>query len=428
MNKYITNPVLQKYNLALKILAGIVIIILIVSTIINSGEEGVDFDVFMGAAQNLLWHDNIYTAHYINNFQYFYSPLFALLLVPFTLLPIYITEALWLLFLFFLVYRIWQIGVSFFNITIFTAKQYLIWCLISVFLILSFILYNISRVQITIFIVWGTLESLKLINDKKYILGSLLLALVINIKIMPIVFVPYLLYNNNLKAFGLVILFSVIYIYLPAIFVGFSYNQMLFHSWLLNINPTNKVFELEKGNLLHSLNSTIPVFLTPTIGDLHLKRNFLNLDVATTLQIVNVFRLFFISLTIMFLKRMPFKNSPNKLHFFWEMGYILLITPLIFPHQGKYAYFYLFPVFIYLVYFFILVFKTKNQHRFTGVFIITILLSIIYTPLIGTDIIGGYAFSFLQFYRVMVICTMLLVPVLLYCNPEKINKMLTTTG
>jgi Glycosyltransferase family 87 len=405
------------------IVLALVLVLLIVTTIVNGEHEGVDFDVFLAAARNLLRHQNIYTAHYINNFNYFYSPFFALLLTPFCGLPDWLTESAWLLFSFYLSYRIWIICRDFLDDGSFSRKQQIVWRSFSFFFILAFLIYNINRVQITIFIVWGALEALRLFNNKRYVQGGLLLALVVNIKIMPVVFLPYLLYNGNWKALIWVAIFSMVYLYVPALFVGGAYNAQLLASWLPEINPANKVFQLETGNLLLSLNSAVPVFLTPTVGDLPLRRNFFNLDVDTAMKIATLVRLATAALTLAFMRRFPFRPPTGKVQYFWEISFVLLITPLIFPHQGKYAYFYLFPAFIYLVYFFMTAISAGMVKKYSLLLLIALLCSLIFTPFVSPDIIGGYAFAWLQFYRVLVICSELLIPVLLICSPAKIAAM-----
>src|ERR1022692_3656518 len=113
-----------------------------------------DFDVYINAANRLKNGDDIYSPpFYHESLKYFYSPLLALLLVPFTYFPSSIVETCWLLFLFYSICEIWVLAESYFEISKLSKKQYRNWILISLFFIFSTVLYNISQVQVTVFLV-----------------------------------------------------------------------------------------------------------------------------------------------------------------------------------------------------------------------------------------------------------------------------------
>jgi len=376
-----------------------------------------DFNIFMNAAVRLRHHADIYSPpHYHVFFQYFYSPLFALVLVPFTYFPFYIVETLWLMFMFFNIYDLWIGSQKYFNRIQLSRKEYINWVLVTLFFMLSFILYNVSQVQMTVFLVWGTFKSLSLFDKKKFMLGGLLLGLMINIKIMPLIFLPYLLYRNDWKAFWFTISWFALFLWLPALIIGWPYNQELLISWWHTVNPSQPQHLLETSKLLNSLTSTIPVFLTETHGEMNLRRNIIYLNYQTAILITNLIRASLILFSLLFFRTKPFTKITDKTRIFWECSYLFLITPLIFPQQNKYAYFYLFPAFMYMTYFFIV--NAKNGYKPMLVYVL--LISIIFTPLIGKDILGAYLFDWLQYYRVMVFCTLLFIPALLFCNPRKL--------
>ncbi|HEV7423958.1 MAG TPA: glycosyltransferase family 87 protein, partial [Candidatus Paceibacterota bacterium] len=155
----------------------------------------------MDAAARLKNHQDIYAPPYYHiYFQYFYSPLFALILLPFTFLPFSVFETLWVMFMFFCLYDIWKMSKEYFDIRNFSNQKNLVWLFGTLFFILSFILYNISQVQMTVFLLWATLCALKMFDKKRFLPGGILLGLVINIKIMPIIFLPYLIYRNQWRA------------------------------------------------------------------------------------------------------------------------------------------------------------------------------------------------------------------------------------
>ena len=170
----------------------VLVCILAIYYAFKCAHEGHDFQVFVYAGGKLIHGQNIYYPPFVQNLQYYYSPLFALLLSPFSNLPIIIPQVIWILISYVLLYRIWILSTAYFDTSALTAKQKILWLLITVFLSIRFILVDIGYVQMTIFLLWATLESMQLISNGKWIWGAALLALAINIKLLPLAFVVYL--------------------------------------------------------------------------------------------------------------------------------------------------------------------------------------------------------------------------------------------
>ena len=126
-------------------------------------------------------------------------------------------------------------------------------------------------------------------------------------------------------------------------------------------------------------------------------------------------------LTLYFLKKLPFKTINNPLKEFWEMSYLFLITPLIFPHMQIYAFIYIAPMVIYLLYFFII--QKHRNIRINAVLVFYFgIISILFTPIIGRDVIEAFLFHALQHYRILTFATILLIPIAIICTPQKINN------
>lgn len=397
----------------------ILLIIIAVLTAYISTTDGGDFDVYLGAAKKLNDGQNIYAPPFVKGLQYYYSVFFALLLIPFHKF-IFVTEFIWLLASYYWLYRIWLLCKDYFHVERLTAKQQNQWLLFTFLLALQFIMYNISVIQVTIFLLWAILESLRLIQQKKEITAGLLLALIINIKVMPILMLPYLFYRGYFKTIVTIIIASVALIYLPAIFIGNEYNNFLLAEWWKIINPQNKEHLFETNIGPHSLVALIPVYLTDTTGDLAFKRNFVNLDAATVTTIINACRLLLLAISLCYLRSMPFKKENNKLKSFWEIAYFLLIIPLLMPHQMKYAFLFSLPMIMYVLYFYLLTWKEPRTAGYKVIFILFAITILFYSPIYGRDLIGKFLFRYTQHFRYLTIATLLLIPVSLYCNPKKI--------
>src|SRR5258708_98508 len=399
-----------------KILIFIFVVIALVTAYISCTDGG-DFDVYLDAAKKLTNRQNIYVPPFIKGgLQYFYSVFFVLILSPFAN-HIFVTEFFWLLLSFFLLFRIKIIISHYFDNRKFTEKQNQIWFLISILLSFQFIVYDIALIQVTIFLLWSILESLYLIKTEKLVLAGLILALAINIKIMPIVILPYLFYRGHFKSLFTCIISFMTLLYLPSILIGWDYNSFLLSEWWKVINPANKEHMFETRIGTHSIVAWLPVFLTPTEGDMPFQRNLFNINYSTVMTIVNVARLVLLSLSILFLKSLPFKKESNPIKLFWEGSYFIMLIPLLMPHQQKYNFLLVLPMIIYILYFFLSTYGFERSVGYRMIFISFILCMIFYSPLYGADIIGWFLFRLTQHYRFLTFPTIFLIPIALYCNP-----------
>lgn len=384
---------------------------------VNSAIRGGDFDVYLDAAVKLSEGKNIYAPPFVKGLQYFYSPLFAMLLIPFSS-NFFITELIWLFLSGWMIYRAFVLIQKYLNFELFSKKEFIWFVVISTFFTLRFLMYNVAMIQITVFLLWAILESIDLIKEKKIVLGALLLAFAINVKLLPLVVLPYLVYRGYIKASGLVIVFSALFLFIPALFIGIDSNSFLLHEWWGVINPTNKEHLVEAGAGSQTLVGMIPVFLTETHGDLDVKRNFLNLSMETAIQITSVVRLALVALTLYFLK-MPFSKEVNRLSELRAVSYICLLIPLIFPHQQKYAFIFLYPMIMYLTYYCFLLYKNrwdKNAKIFTYSLVV---IGFILSPFIGSDIIGKMNYDLIHHFRLLGIVALLLIVYSIISKPGK---------
>lgn len=381
-------------------------------------KAGGDFDVYLDAAAKFNRGENIYQPPYLK-MRYAYSPLFALLLTPFARLPFIVPEFVWLLLSAWWVWRIWVLSQWYFPSNLLTTKEFRWWASLTALLTLRFLLYNFSMIQVTIFLLWATLESLRLFRENKNMAGGALLGFAMNVKLLPLLIFPYLLYRGWWKKAAITAAVFALCLFAPALFTGWETNLLLHSEWWQIINPSQAEHMVETISGTHSLVAFLPVYLTETAGILPIRRNLLSLDIEQVELAVNVARLLFVVLTLAFLRRLPFRPPSSSLHEYRELSYILLVTPLLFPHQQKYAFIYIAPALIYLLWFFILA-RRSSFAGWRGWLALFALASIELTPLIGRDVIGNYVFDILQHFRVLTVAVLLLIPILWACKPEKI--------
>ena len=318
-----------------------------------------DFNIFFAAGKDILAGENLYTKIYQGWLHYYYSPFFALLISPFTFFPEYVITLLWLMLNVYFFYRVWEILSDWLEISLLpiSTQRWFFWG--SVILCVQGIRDNIHYHQITIIMVYLVLQGLDFFLKKKEWKGGALIALGINIKILPIVFFPYLIYRGYWKGALSVVLVWILLLLLPAIFIGWEYNSFLLSEWWSGINPSQKenVLDFARagfGSLVTALfhseeGESQPIFLT-------------QLSIDSIIFITNGLRLFLAVFTLYFLRTFPFQKSKNNLHRLWEVGYLFLVIPFLFPHQQNYAYFFIYPAVVYLMYFFYA--KIKIQESF----------------------------------------------------------------
>lgn len=339
---------LKNYPLSIKLLVGFALVMLIAEF-----HRIGDFNIFLLASKSMAEGHNMYVMYFVHGYKYFYSPLFAILIYPLTLIPLELAGFIWNLLSFVMLGRLfWVIQKLYFNHIKFPQNK----IFILAFLALIYPLYlNFHQTQMSVFVLFSIFECLYRIQNKQFLLAAFWLAIAINIKIMPLVFIPYLIYRREYKVVLYVILFSVLFLVIPMLSVGYSNNIVLHREWFKLLNPLKpkNVIDLHERQL-HGLTSLIASLFTDVINisEKPIRRHIVLLEHQTVSYIINTVRGFLVLFTFYFLRTKPFVIKRNKLSCFWEISYITLLIPLIFPHQQSYAFVLMLPSVIYLVYFF----------------------------------------------------------------------------
>ncbi len=387
----------------------------------SSALDGGDFDVYLEAASKLSSGMNPYLPPYAKEgMGYSYSPFFIIVLSPFTS-NYFITEFIWCLLSLIMIYRCFILFKGYLNFSSFNALTYRNWLILMILLSYQFISNNIGMVQITIFLMWIIFESLQFIRNGHEAIGGILLGIGINIKIMPVILLGYFFYRGYFKAFFVSVITATGLLFAPAVFWGLEYNIILLKGWWMIINPTSSEHQIEAGIGTHSMVAFLPVYLTPTIGEMPYQRNILNLNANTAILITNVANLLLVSISLLYFKSRPFTKEKNDQKKIWEISYFMLLIPLLIPHQQKYAFVLVMPMVAYLTYFFIKTKKNRKDHIYNTVFVLFCILMLVFSPLHGADIIGWHTFRLSQHYRMITIVTLLLIPISLYCHPQKLD-------
>ncbi len=392
---------------------------------------GNDINVYLYAAEQLLTSQNIYTQNPYN--FYLYSPLFALTLSPLTLLEISVARVIWMFINLAIVIRIWYL-LRPMALTLSPSNRR-VWTISVVVLSLGFLNHNFALGQVTILILWLTIEGVFQIQHGNKLIGSALLALGINFKIIPLLALVYLGVKGQFKALTFTLVCLGFTLLLPALFIGFKYNAELLSAWKRVINPSGERFAFEDNDGCHSLNALLPAYffdfesiersIPPYKRNVDYPRRILHIPYETLRVILLLSRLLVLGIFLLaLLPRSWIYGSPGKLIqrfwqtlksdfaknttkpefnpriFLWEMALLCLVTLLIFPHQMKYSMLYFVPAGAYLI----MCMIPGSQIRVTSVGKFLLILAgflMIVLAIMGRDIIGTHLVDVLDYYHFM---------------------------
>jgi hypothetical protein len=376
--------------------------------------NGGDFNTYLAAAQKLREGANCYNIwlQYGNSkvpLQYGYSPLFAALLIPFTYLPVWLPQLLFLIAGVFCITRVLKLLMQLLDIH--EPRLQLWWLALVLLFSLRFILHNLEMVQLNIFLLWLSVEGLyQIFYRERKLAGALLLALGINFKLLPLVFVPYLIYRRQWKAFGVVSALAVFFLFLPVLFFGFEMNAQLHRDWWSIINPLNDKYNAGQNAdsyRIHGLAALFASYFSKN-SEGHFQVLIAEVSNATLQWLINGARLVLVLFSFFFLRTLTFREANNRKQFVAEVAYLLLVTPLIFPQQNKWAFVYLLPAFAYIFY----TLLQDKQWRSRPVELTLLAVVFGLTTLTTDGIVGKQLNYYTECLKLVTIGTLALVPVL----------------
>lgn len=420
MNKWLANlKNWDRTDLIIVLGTGLLTLIYIIT---EAGNEN-DFYIYLSAAQDLAEEGNLYRNRYKIWYHYYYSPLFAVAIQPLSYLPFPVANAIWMGFNALLLVRIWKAITHFLRPERLTKTTQRWFTLICFLLVLRFIRDNIHLTQITLLILFLCLEGMMQLNKGNVWKGSFWIALGINIKIVPLVLLPYLIYRRQFKPALIILGFALVLLYLPAVVLGFEYNNFLLGAWWARINPGQEIHVLDADETtFHSLTTLVTVlFRNEQFNNFTLpyRRHIVHLEKEQIGMLIQLARLLFIGFTLYFLRSWPFRAIKDRIRTFWEFSYILLMIPLIFPHQQQYAFMFAFPGVSYLVYYLFVGKSEQWMHKNTFRGLVLALAFIFLTFNLGL-IIGEFR-NLYEHYKLVTWGALTLIIPLALCRPHRLE-------
>ena len=386
-----------------------------------------DFGIYLQASREFVQGNNIYLFLYGETrvFEYMGSPFLSFVMVPFAILPLNLGPVIWKLVCIILLYRSWIIINEYLPIKNLGTKGNKKLLLLSLFSA-SFLIYtDLHYIQFTIFILYCILEGLYQINKGNNIAGGLIIAFAILVKLLPIVFIPYLLYRGKFKSVLYIFLFLAVLIFIPAIFIGWDFNLELYNSWWKIIDPANDRNSIDVSTrTIYGLSSLLATLLIEGVGNdytLEIKRNLFNINQDIVFNIILAFRVLLILFTLYFLRKLPFKNVTNRLIDFWSISYLCLVIPVIFPQQRMYAFVLCIPALLYINYYLFISRKFALMNKWK--FAILLSLQVLIVLALNIELFIGEFREFFWHFKIISYASLLLIVQLALCNPSHITEV-----
>ncbi len=384
-----------------------------------------DLDIFLAASVDLFHGVNIYSTTYFDGYHYYYSVLFATLIHPLAYVEPAISKSIWMLFNIFLLFRIWKLCSHFLPITNFTSAVKTLFGFLLFLFCLRFIKGNLHLGQMTIVMLALSIESVYQAQRKQLVFAALLLALAINIKLLPVVLIPYFVYRAQWRLVVYNLLFIALMYWLPALWLGYGSNNFLLSEWWKIINPHNQrhIVDLDEASF-HGMTTFLAAFFTDNPSDpvgLQNKRNLLFLNDEQLFMIITCVRMVLVTFSLWFLRTWPLKGFGTKEKTWWEVSYLLLVVPLIFPHQQHYAFIFCLPALAWLIYWILSENISEKKH-----FALVILTCIVYATFNLSLLLGTFN-AWYNHYKILTFGSLLLIFLLAFAKPRaSIGEQKTT--
>lgn len=396
--------------------------VVLVYLLINANRRA-DLFIYESGSRDILAGKDAYSISYVDGFHYYYSTLFAILIYPVTLMPPYLGNLFWLSLNAFLLFRTTVIISHYFDLGKLTQKQKLFFILSSFLFGLRFISSNFHNQQITICILYLILEGLGLIFSGNKIAGAFLIALGINIKLLPVIFLPYLIYRKEFTASIAIVAFYAALLFLPGFILSFGQNNLLISSWWKLINPANTIHNLDVNERsFHSITTLLATLLIKDVPDkfaLHIRRNIFDISYENLVLAINITRAILLSFTLYFLRTKPFVSGIDKMHKLKEISYLLLLIPLIFPHQQDYAFLFIIPAVSCIIYYLI----SEQNHMALIKFRVIAAFIVLSYLLCNLSLLLGEFREYYDHFKILTYGALLIIPLLATCFPWKINSV-----
>lgn len=329
------------------IIVAVLFVLCMIPTLRGISEEN-DFNIFFSAANALRQGHSMYDGPHLYGMWYYYSPLFAALLVPFTFFPLPVLKLAWLFFSLFMLYRIAWLFFRYLKIPDSPASRWFI-ALLAVTAVHAVFL-NLLHGQMTILVLWCCMEGSWQALNRKYMKGAAAFGIGINVKLLPVFFFYSYFLKGNIRMLLWMGAATICFVLLPYLFLPASFHTELLRGWSDMINPfkAEHINTVGEGGFI-DFASIVTKYFTDAAISTEAQLNFTNLTEYEVFLAQTAFRLIILACVAWMLLRVhkPFAQPQKE---FADLAFVLLCIPSAFPHQRDYSILMCLPAFAMLLY------------------------------------------------------------------------------
>ncbi|MBN3038990.1 MAG: DUF2029 domain-containing protein [Candidatus Omnitrophica bacterium] len=293
-----------------------------------------DFSVFVRAAKSMAQKEDIYERSYLETGKdyYKYSPAFALSMIPLSKLHMHLSVPIWflLIYIFFissicLVKKLLEAE----NSKKILSKTFFFFAIL---MSLRFLLSVVQRVQSDCLVLILLAVFVFALFYRKDASAGCALATATMVKLTPLIFLPYLILRKKFKAAAATLFFILLYLWLPALYLGTGKNMELIKSWFLvhKTNPADYIYWFKNQSLLGAT-SRLLTKNTPV--------GLLDLDQATVNTIFILVACILFALIFICLKQRGQQDRP--LYYLTDISLVLICMILFSPLGWKHTFIHL---------------------------------------------------------------------------------------
>lgn len=222
-----------------------------------------DVHTYYAAGQSLLkGRIDLYAADFADSaiMDYRYPPFFLILFLPFCLLPYDLVEFIWIWLNIAAVYlTVIALKHGFEIITPNPTRLRLV-LFLSFFPSAKYLFMLLQHFNVHLILIGLVFGTFYLLLKQKQILASVLMALAISFKIVPILVLPYFALKKQWLFLSMTAVFIVAFSLIPAFYFGFELNFQLLKDWYYHVMVNNEFHEIN-GPLNLSLKGQLERYL-----------------------------------------------------------------------------------------------------------------------------------------------------------------------
>jgi hypothetical protein len=348
--------------------------------------------VYHHTAQVFLERQDIYADDSKEITPFKYSPFFAFLTSPLGFLPIKAAAGVFFVLNFVCTVALFLLALS---ISGTPPGRRRVWaCVLAALLVLRFIFLVWDSGQVPVMICVLVLAALYFLDRNEQAAAGSLLAASILFKYLPAVFIPYFIFRRKYRAAAFSVLFTGLWLLLPALYAGFERNTGWLSTWLPSIIRTS----LDHGSYFDFKNQSLISMVLRLLSPSPYHTNLFSFDFRTALLAA-----YGVCACLYLCALAPVKGRDTR-----RLDYALLFTflPLFNPNGWM-------TNFVSLAFPCVLLITHLQQVRMKDVFVLVCLaLSFVFTTFASQDIAGNSLQNILEASSTVTIGALFLVAAL----------------